>query len=136
MRRERSSHPVSEEGLCWIPVKGDSMWPSLRAGDVACVEPLVGEPAPGEVVLARLAEVLVVHRVLQRDASGYVLRGDNSDAEDPRLPSSRVLGRVRRVKRGGEVLEQDRWDVGPRRVGRWRVVVKRRLASWLGRRAA
>lgn len=117
-------------------MKGDSMWPSLRAGDVACVEPLVGEPGPGEVVLARLADVLVVHRVLQRDASGYVLRGDNSDTEDPLLPASRVLGRVRRVRRGGEVLEQGRWDVGPRRVGRWRVVVKRRLASLLGRRAA
>lgn len=136
MQRERSSHPVSEEGLCWIPVNGDSMWPSLRAGDVACVEPLVGEPGPGEVVLARLAEALVVHRVLRRDASGYLLRGDNSDSEDPLLPPSRVLGRVRRVRRGGEVLEQGRWDVGPRRVGRWRVVVKRRLASLLGRRAA
>ncbi len=133
MQRERSSHPVSEEGLCWIPVNGDSMWPSLRAGDVACVEPLVGEPGLGEVVLARLAEALVVHRVLRREASGYRLRGDNSDAEDPLLPPSRVLGRVRR---GGEVLEQGRWDVGPRRVGRWRVVVKRRLASLLGRRAA
>ena len=136
MQRERSSHPVSEEGLCWIPVNGDSMWPSLRAGDVACVEPLVGAPSPGEVVLARLPEALVVHRVRRCDAGGCLLRGDNSDAEDPLLPASRVLGRVRRVRRGGEVLEQGRWDVGPRRVGRWRVVVKRRLASLLGRRAA
>jgi len=136
MPRERSSHPVSEEGLCWIPVKGDSMWPSLRAGDVACVEPLEGTPRPGEVVLARLPEALVVHRVRRWDASGCVLRGDNSDAEDPPLPHSRVLGRVLRVRRGREVLEPGRWDVGPRRVGRWRVAVKRRLASLLGRRAA
>jgi phage repressor protein C with HTH and peptisase S24 domain len=136
MQREHSTHPVSEEGRCWIPVNGDSMWPSLRAGDVACVEPLTGEPGPGEVVLARLADALVVHRVRRREASGYVLRGDNSDAEDPLLPPSRVLGRVRRVRRGGEVLEQGRWDRGPLRVGRWRVVVKRRLATLLGRRAA
>lgn len=117
-------------------MNGDSMWPSLRAGDVACVEPLEGEPVPGEVVLARLADSLVVHRVLRRDTSGFLLRGDNSDSEDPLLPLSRLLGRVRRVRRGGEVLERGLWDVGPRRVGRWRVVVKRRLASLLGRRAA
>lgn len=124
------------EGLCWIPVDGDSMWPSLRAGDVACVEPLTGEPRPGEVVLARLPSALVVHRVLACDADGCALRGDNSDGADPRVPVSQVLGRVRRVRRGGRVLEAGGWDVGPRRVGRWRVVVKRRLASWLGRRAA
>lgn len=112
------------------------MWPSLRAGDVACVEPLEGAARPGEVVLARFAESLVVHRVLRWDASGCVLRGDNSDGEDPLLPHARVLGRVLRVRRGAEVLEADRWDVGPRRVGRWRVVVKRRLAGLLGRRAA
>lgn len=117
-------------------MNGDSMWPSLRAGDVACVEPLAGEPRPGEVVLARLPEALVVHRVLACDAGGCALRGDNSDGADPRVPVSQVLGLVRRVRRGGRVLEAGRWDVGPKRVGRWRVVVKRRLASWLGRRAA
>ncbi len=136
MQREHSTHPVSEEGRCWIPVNGDSMWPSLRAGDVACVEPLEGAPRAGDVVLARLPTTLVVHRVLRADASGCVLRGDNSDGEDPVLAPSRVLGRVRRVRRGGEVLEAGRWDVGPLRVGRWRVVVKRRWASWLGRRVA
>jgi phage repressor protein C with HTH and peptisase S24 domain len=112
------------------------MWPSLRAGDLACVEPLSGEPRAGEVVLARLPDTLVVHRVRGSDARGWLLRGDNSDAEDPVLPLSRVLGRVRRVRRGGRVLEAERWDVGPKRVGRWRVVVKRRLAVLLGRRAS
>jgi hypothetical protein len=101
---------------------------------MACVEPLSGEPQPGEVVVARLLGTLVVHRVRGYDARGCVLRGDNSDGEDPLLPLSRVLGRVRRVRRGGAVLEAERWDVGPRRVGRWRVVVKRRLASLLARR--
>jgi phage repressor protein C with HTH and peptisase S24 domain len=133
MSRKPSSHPVAEGGPCWIPIQGDSMWPSLRAGDVAWVEPLSEAPRAGEVVLARLPGVLVVHRVRWCDARGCSLRGDNSDGEEPVLPLSRVLGRVGRVRRGGEVLEAGRWDVGPWRVGRWRVVVKRRLASLLGR---
>ena len=112
------------------------MWPSLRSGDVACVEPLVESPRPGEVVLARFAHALVVHRVRRWDGDVCVLRGDNVGAEDPPLPRARVLGRVGLVRRGGEVLAPERWDHGPVPWGRWRVVVKRGLAAVLGRRRA
>jgi phage repressor protein C with HTH and peptisase S24 domain len=122
------------EGLCWIPIQGDSMWPSLRAGDVAGVEPLGEAPRPGEVVLARFAHALVVHRVSRCDERTCVLRGDNTPGEDPPLPRGQVLGRVRWVRRGREVLAPGRWDRGPLRRGRWRVVVKWGLAALLGRR--
>lgn len=126
--------PVSViDGPRWIPVAGDSMWPSLRAGDVAEVEPLVEAPRPGEVVLARFESSLVLHRVRWCDGSLCALRGDNGGLEDPPLPLVRILGRARRVRRGGALLEMDRWDVGPRRLGRWRATLKRQLASWLGR---
>ncbi|MFB1480682.1 S24/S26 family peptidase [Corallococcus sp. RDP092CA] len=121
------------DGLRWIPVAGDSMWPSLRAGDVAEVEPLVEPPRPGEVVLARFDSSLVLHRVRWCDGQVCSLRGDNGGAEDPPLPLVRILGRARRVRRGGALLEMDRWDVGPRRLGRWRATLKRRVAAWLGR---
>lgn len=118
--------------LRWIPVRGDSMWPSLRAGDLAGVEPLERAPRPGEVVLARFDHALVLHRVRRCDDGVLALRGDNSPAEDPPLPPSRVLGLVRRVRRSGVVLEAG-WDRGPSRLGRWRVAVKWRLAALLGR---
>jgi hypothetical protein len=110
------------------------MWPSLRSGDVAAVEPWSGELRPGEVVLARFAHALVVHRVLRCDGDTCVLLGDNAWAEDQPLPRERVLGRVSQVRRGGEVLGPGRWDRGPMRWGRWRVGVKRGLAALLGRR--
>ncbi len=122
------------EGLCWIPIQGDSMWPSLRAGDVAGVEPLKDEACPGEVVLARFPQALVVHRVRRWARGVCVLRGDNVPAEDPPVARAQVLGRVRGVRRGGVVLNAARWDVGPQRRGYWRVVVKRGLAALLGRR--
>lgn len=121
------------DGPRWIPVDGDSMWPSLRAGDVAEVEPLVEAPRPGEVVLARFESSLVLHRVRWCDGDVCALRGDNGGGEDPPLPVFRILGKARRVRRGGAVLEMERWDVGPRLLGRWRATVKRRLATWLGR---
>ncbi len=112
------------------------MWPSLRSGDLAGVEPLVEEPRPGEVVLARFAHALVVHRVRRCEGDTCVLRGDNVRAEDPPLPRARVLGRVSLVRRDGEVLARGRWDRGPLRWGRWRVAVRRGLAALLGRRRA
>lgn len=109
------------------------MWPSLRSGDLACVEPLAEAPRPGEVVLARFEHSLVVHRVRRSDGETCVLLGDNARVEDPPLPRSRVLGRVGLVRRGGEVLAPARWDRGPVRWGRWRAAVKRGLAAVLGR---
>ncbi len=129
---QESPSPGAPPSLHWIPVRGDSMWPSLRAGDLAGVEPLAGEPAPGEVVLARFDHALVLHRVRRCESGVLALRGDNSPAEDPPLPRSRILGRVRRVRRGGAVLEEG-WDLGPWRLGRWRAAVKWRMAALLGR---
>jgi len=131
MPRESSTSAVAP-GLRWIPVQGDSMWPSLRAGDLAGVEPLEGPPRPGEVVLARFDAALVLHRVHGAERGTLSLRGDNAPSEDPPLPLSRVLGRVRRVRRAGVELAEG-WDVGPSRLGRVRAVVKRRVARWLGR---
>ncbi len=110
------------------------MWPSLRSGDVACVEPLQEPPRPGQVVLARLGQALVVHRVRRWEGPRCVLLGDNARAEDPPLPWGRVLGRVGPVRRGGKVLGPERWDWGPRCWGRWRVALKRGWVALLGRR--
>lgn len=84
-------------------------------------------------MLARFDHALVLHRVKRCDAGVLALRGDNSPVEDPPLPPSRVLGRVRCVRRGG--VELDGWDSGPSRLGRIRAVVKWRLAALLGGRS-
>src|SRR5687768_3880530 len=102
--------------LRWISVDGDSMWPTLRAGDLAGVEPLEGAPQAGEVVLARLPHGLVLHRVCSSAQGVCTLRGDNSPQEDPPLPTAQILGRVSQVRRRGVVLKEG-WDQGPKRLG-------------------
>ncbi|WP_141593978.1 S24/S26 family peptidase [Myxococcus sp. AB056] len=130
-----TSTPVVPPALSWVPVHGDSMWPSLRSGDHAGVEPLEGAPRPGDVLLARFDHALVLHRLRRWEAGAVALRGDNSPQDDAPLDPSRVLGRVRRVRRRGVVLEAG-WDRGPRWLGRLRVAVKWRLAALLGRGGA
>jgi hypothetical protein len=85
------------------------MWPALRPGDLAGFAPLEGEPRPGRVVVARVGERLLVHRVV---ASGeeILLRGDNCALTDPPVERSQVLGEVRLVRRSRRLLRESRWD--------------------------
>ncbi|WXH33557.1 hypothetical protein WA016_07564 [Myxococcus stipitatus] len=108
------------------------MWPSLRSGDLAGVAPLTREPRPGEVVLARFDDALVLHRVQALRQGHWSLRGDNAPGEDPPIAPSRILGTVLRVRRGGVELGEE-WDQGPSRLGRVRAVVRGWVARWLGR---
>jgi signal peptidase I len=85
-----------------VLARGDSMLPFLRDGDVLHVRPLpaaavsVGDvicyaPSPGRLHL---------HRVVARDARGFVTRGDALPyVED--VPAAALLGRVIARERAG-----------------------------------
>jgi ribosomal protein S18 acetylase RimI-like enzyme len=82
---------------------GRSMWPLLRPGDVAEFTPLCGAPPKiGDIVLYRIGERLIVHRVIGRDASGRLrLRGDFTLSEDAPIAPETVLGRLAAIERAG-----------------------------------
>ena len=82
--------------------EGDSMAPAIGDGDVVTVAP-VGEPAPGDVLLCRTGDRLVLHRLIGVDTSGravrFILRGDAARRPDPPVDKDDVLGRVVAVRR-------------------------------------
>ena len=84
----------------WVDVKGASMEPSLVDGDRVLVEPLGAgvEPYRGEVVLARLASSLVIHRVVTVSDGVAVTKGDARVDVDPPVRLDGVLGRVVQVR--------------------------------------
>jgi signal peptidase I len=82
---------------CELTLRGGSMAPLLRDGDVVCVEP--GAPRPGDVVVAERDGRLVTHRLVSLSDGVAVMRGDACRGDDPPLPVSALLGRVVRVKR-------------------------------------
>ena len=61
-----------------ISLKGISMLPTLRAGDVLTVVPLKGDAEVGDVVLFRFAGQHLVHRVVGREGDKYIIQGDNN----------------------------------------------------------
>jgi polysaccharide export outer membrane protein len=94
-----------------VPVTGSSMRPTLLPGDAVEVGPFHGLPRPGQIVLARVASGLVVHRLVRVDMvdgrRSYRLRGDAGRALDAGLPRQCLLGRVRAFVRQGRRLEVD-----------------------------
>jgi hypothetical protein len=86
---------------CELTLRGDSMAPLVRDGDVVCVEP--GAARPGELVLAERDGRLVTHRLVSLAAGVAVTRGDACRGDDPPVPATALLGRVVRIKRRSTV---------------------------------
>lgn len=114
-------------------VRGASMAPFLRDGDVVTFRPLARrDPHVGDVVAVSLGcgRRMAVHRVVARDPGGWLVRGDNCKGPDGVFPRDSLVGRVVRVERekrdvhlglGVEaavlaVLSRQGWLVGIRRV--------------------
>jgi hypothetical protein len=86
---------------CELVLRGWSMAPLMRDGDLLTVEPLAAGAGarPGEVVVAARSGLLVTHRLVSLRDGMAVTRGDACGGDDPPVPASDVLGRVVRVRK-------------------------------------
>ena len=83
----------------YVVIRGDSMLPAMAGGDLVIVRS-GGESAVGDVVAYRVpaGELgegrIVIHRIVgSREASGFVVQGDNNPAPDPWHPqASEIAG--------------------------------------------
>ena len=112
----REAAPVLEAllvigGVACVPVRGASMRPTLRDGDRVLVEPFLGLPCLGQIVLARVAGLFVVHRLVAVELSGgrrlYRLQGEAEPGPDGAVLREDLLGRIVTVMRQGRRIEID-----------------------------
>jgi signal peptidase I len=108
------SSPSNSQGaevhVRWIPVRGDSMWPALRSGDLAGFVLLNRAPKRGDVVIARTRAGLVIHRVLRVRRGLVTLQGDSCRRADRPIRESALIGVVHQVRRGDRILQGAQWD--------------------------
>ncbi len=92
-----------------IPVQGSSMEPLLRHGDVVEVAHRPGPLRRGDVIVFKLGDSVVVHRLLRQDRgrTRYLTRGDNRLDADPPVAAADVVGRVVAVRRGSRTVRLD-----------------------------
>jgi signal peptidase I len=85
-----------------LQIQGQSMWPTLRPGDQVTVEPLAADDLrPGDWVVLRRADALILHRFLAFSPEGLLLtKGDNRRFPDPLWAREDLVGRVVTLSRG------------------------------------
>lgn len=101
--------------------RGRSMAPFIRDGDIITVSPIESRlPTVGDVVafVRPGSHKLIIHRVVDRQAEGWLIRGDACSISEGPIALDHLLGQVTRVERGGR---QVLLGLGP----------ERRLIPWL-----
>ena len=106
---------MDKQARCRFQVKGQSMAPFVRDGDIVTVAPVGKRPLRiGDVVAftSPQAGMFLVHRVVGKHGDKLLVKGDNCAGPDGRVAVSAVLGRVTTVERDGRRL---RFGIGPER---------------------
>lgn len=118
---ELVSRLLHEEQEVELRIKGSSMSPFLRSGDVVVLAPLGGRsPGTGDVVAVRRSTGVLVHRVVGRRGASLLTLGDAVGRLDVPAAPEDVVGRAVAVRRGGR---RRRLGLGPERY----------LIAWLSR---
>ena len=80
-----------------LHVASASMEPTLRRGDLVAVHPARPEDvAPGDIIcFSPKPGVIYVHRLVRREGSMLVTKGDANEQEDNPIPPSALLGVVK-----------------------------------------
>ncbi len=79
--------------------RGRSMTPAIIDGDTLLICPNT-EPRTGDIVLIRLDNGFLVHRIVQMSGDSVITRGDFFDTNDPPSLIEDVIGNVILIKPG------------------------------------
>jgi len=91
---EAMADVLARDGSASLRVHGRSMWPWVLPGtDVRLVRVRGDELAPGDLMLYRRGDSLVLHRAIRRVAGGWLARADGAGHHLEEVPDERLLAR-------------------------------------------
>ena len=102
-KRELAAEVLRSSGCLRLRVTGRSMLPTIWPGDMLIIEPLGSSSvAEGEIVLFDRLLRLVAHRVVRKEDSRVLTRGDALAVPDAPLDENELMGRVSFILRNGK----------------------------------
>jgi signal peptidase I len=75
-------------------IRGGSMAPTLRHGDVAILDVNAREPRPGQVWVALRGRKPIIHRVVRVSGGLVAMRGDANGLTEVSIPVARLIARA------------------------------------------
>jgi signal peptidase I len=100
-------------GEARLRVNGASMLPVVWPGDLVTVRHCnPGKLMPGQIVVYRRDDLLIVHRITKNTGDHLVTRGDARPFNDPPVKAIEILGHVVSIDRNGRQIhpEQSFWQ--------------------------
>ena len=99
---------LKESGFVVYTCTGISMLPFLRQRrDIVEIRPPKKRPVKYDVVLYKLGEQYILHRILKILPDRYVVAGDHNTILDPPVTDDMILGVMTRVIRDGKSITPD-----------------------------
>jgi Peptidase S24-like len=96
-------------GTIRLEALGTSMLPSIWPGDVLRIESKLGEETvPGDIVLVARDQRFFIHRLVEKQDSLWITRGDSLPQNDDPVAESQVLGKVSAIHRRGDAVASGR----------------------------
>ncbi len=124
---------LTAEGRFRLPLRGNSMRPTLPAQCEIDITPLAGRPRLGELIVFVVDDALVAHRLVRRTGDILIAQGDNRLGPDRPLIPGQVLGRVTSAYVNGLRV----WPKAAERWVAWAWIVRHHVlrgARWIVRR--
>jgi hypothetical protein len=95
---------IRSHGTIRLQALGTSMLPSIWPGDVLSIESGPDELVPGDIVLVARDGRFFVHRLIDKQGSDWITRGDSLPQNDAPVAEAQVLGKVSAIHRQGRVI--------------------------------
>ncbi len=96
MPLEAVAATLAEGSAAEITVVGSSMYPLFRSGrDSVCLRPISAAPKIGDIILYRRKNgKYVMHRIVGKNADGFILAGDNQMQKEYAVTADMVIARA------------------------------------------
>ena len=108
------------QGCFYWRLQGVSMMPTLPAGCLLKVRPLLSSPRPGDIIVFACADTLIAHRLIWRMSWGWITWGDACFRPDAPVPFSHLVGVVDQAHFAGKRCWPSRCSPFQRRRWLWR----------------